>query len=215
MNAKETDARGEDARLGDHQLDELIEMALAPLRADPEEIARFEAAAPNPPTLSSKAERRLRHAIRAKPPHRDGREKSRQQVGGTSLGTILRAGRERAGFKVSDVARRLHVQRDYLVKLEADDALPLALGSEKLCDLVSLLRLAPSAVVTALIAARGRAKESSAHAPLGRVNPRLGPVDRRRVLEEATLASASTHSDEWEAIITALKQLPGSDAPST
>ncbi|HET7771565.1 MAG TPA: helix-turn-helix transcriptional regulator [Chloroflexota bacterium] len=215
MNKQARAARAaEQAQALDAALDREIERAVGPLRvtaAEIDSLAIDTGAAANsalPPRRAAALVRSLRRAL--------GTAESAQPAPAAVVpfGELLRRNRERARLDVGDVARRLHVHRDYLAGIETGARSPLALGPDGAKRLVTLLGIPPGAATAALELAMRVAVAPTATftARMKRGVPR---ETRKRLLEQALPTTPEqSHLTEWREMIDAVGELELRTEPS-
>ena len=195
----------------DAALDREIERALAPMRVPPEEVERFEVATGTtagttalPPRRAAALVRSLRRTLGAP----ETGELS--PAASVPFGDLLRQGRRRARLDVTEVARRLHVHRDYLAGIESGTRSPLALGPDGARRLVTLLGIPPGAATAALEAAMRSAIATPYASFSARMKRGVPRETRRRILEDALPTEPEkAHVDEWRSLIEAVGGLGG------
>jgi hypothetical protein len=205
MNKQARAARAAaEARALDAALDREIERAVGPLRATPAAVEQFEAAsvtAPLPALSARRAAglvRSLRRAV--------GAPEATSEA--ASFGDLLRVNRERARLDVGDVARRLHVHRDYLAGIESGARSPLALGPDGARRLVTLLGIPPGAAAVALEAAMRSALTTPYASFSARMKRGVPRETRKRILEQAVpKGPEKAHVTEWREMIDAVGEL--------
>ena len=208
MNKQTRAARAaEAAQVQEAALEQEIERAAAPLLVSAQAVERFDAAVPETalaPLPSRRAAALLRSLHRALDAAQDA---SPLVDAAATFGDLLRQGRERARLDVADVARRLHVHRDYLAGIEAGARSPLALGADGARRAVTLLGIPPGAAAAALQASMLTALTPTASfsARMKRGVPR---ETRRRILEDALPTTPDEpHLQEWHTLIAAVRGL--------
>ena len=207
MNKRTRAAREAAETQAQEALDREIEAAALPLRVSLTTIADFDAGAPTSELLPLPARRAaalaasLRRVVAAPDPSAG--------AAAATFGDLLREGRKRARLDVGDVARRLHVHRDYLSGIETGARSPLALGPDGARRLVSLLAIPPGAAAVALESAMRTALAPTAgfSARMKRGVPR---ETRQRILEAALPTTPEkAHVREWRDLISAVSDLDG------
>jgi transcriptional regulator with XRE-family HTH domain len=186
----------------DAMLDAQIEAAAAPLRVAEADVLRFDAQQPNVPPLDAKQAHRL-HLLVA-----TARAGSAELgPAALSFGELVRIGREAAHLGLPDLARRLHVHRDYLTGLESGTRSPLALGPAGARRLVTLLSLPPQRAAAAL-AVSMRAALIPTPEFAARMRRGMPRNERLKVLEEALPQSPGAEQEHaWRTLIDAVAAL--------
>jgi transcriptional regulator with XRE-family HTH domain len=213
MNKQARAARAaEQAQALDAALDREIERAVGPLRVTAAEIDSFAidtGAAANsalPPRRAAALVRSLRRAL--------GTAESPAPAAVVPFGELLRRNRERARLDVGDVARRLHVHRDYLAGIETGARSPLALGPDGAKRLVTLLGIPPGAATASLEFAMRVAVAPTA-AFTARMKRGVPRETRKRLLEQALpTVPEEAHLTEWREMIDAVGELELRTEPS-
>ena len=213
MNKQARAARAaEQAQALDAALDREIERAVGPLRvtaAEIDSLAIDTGAAANsalPPRRAAALVRSLRRAL--------GSAASPAPAAVVPVGELLRRNRERARLDVGDVARRLHVHRDYLAGIETGARSPLALGPDGAKRLVTLLGIPPGAATASLEFAMRVAVAPTATFT-ARMKRGVRRETRKRLLEQALpTVPEESHLTEWREMIDAVGELELRTEPS-
>jgi transcriptional regulator with XRE-family HTH domain len=193
---------------GEAALDREIMEAAAPLRVTAVELDRIDDGVALAPLSARRSRTLLRALLRTLGTDRPA---SSAETATETFGALLRQGRQRAHLDVGDVARRLHVHRDYLSGIETGARSPLALGPDGARRLVSLLGIPPGAAAVALEAAMRTALAPTA-AFSARMKGGVPRETRRRILEEALPTTPEeAHLREWRDLISAVSDLASGD----
>jgi hypothetical protein len=214
---KRARAAAESARRADLDvaLDGEIEAAVGPLCVGAGDLVQFDTQVSEPVSALSAAQaRRLRSLVGAAHT-RPGTLRSPaplatsalDEAGDATFGALVQSGRKAAGLSVPNLARRIHVHRDYLTGLEAGTRSPLALGAEGARRLVGMLGLPPHAASLAL--------ETSMHAALvpvasfaARMKRGVPRKERLRLLASAVPDGPTAEEIRaWRAVIDAVESL--------